>query len=121
MKRRYLLALSATGFAASLSSADFAKCASRELNEGWFVIVASFPTEPSSRMFEDRSRTEARAARCHVKTFNDISAKFEGFTSGYNVFVIGAFSSHVEADRRLAEVRPCFPDAYLKNGRYYGE
>lgn len=95
--------------------------ASAELDDGWWVIVATYPLTPPERQQGDVERTEALAARCHAETFNDFSAKFKGFAPGYNVFVVGAFATRGEADRKLATLRPCFPDAYVKRARYLGE
>lgn len=92
-----------------------------ELDEGWWVIVATYPIDPPERQQGDFERVEAQAARCHAETFNDFSGKFTGFARGYNVFVVGAFATQAEAQRKLATLKPCFPDAYIKQGRYRGE
>ena len=43
------------------------------------------------------------------------------FEEGYDVVVVGPYRTRQEADRVLARLRPCVPDAYLKRGRYLGE
>ncbi|MBU4529572.1 MAG: SH3 domain-containing protein [Hoeflea sp.] len=91
------------------------------MDSGWWVVVGSFPTEPWERQTSDYERTQATAARCGLAVFNDLSAKFSGFRSGYNVFVIGAFESKSVADSMLKQARKCFPDAYVKNAKYLGE
>jgi len=91
------------------------------LDQGWWVIVGTFPNEPPERQQRDYETVRAAAARCHLDTFNDLSAKFRGFAPGFNVFVIGAFASLTAADRLAREARRCFPDAYVKYGEYLGE
>ena len=66
-------------------------------------------------------RALAAARRCGAETFNDLSSKFKGFAPGYNVFVIGAFASKPQAEAKLQSVKPCFPQAYLKQGEHLGE
>ena len=91
------------------------------LNEGWWVILGSLPTEPWERQQTDYDRMHAAAAPCGLEVFNDLSGKFEGFRAGYNVFVVGAFESQSDANGVLKQARKCFPDAYIKSGKYLGE
>ncbi len=93
----------------------------KNLDKGWWVIVASFPTEPYQRMQSDSEAVRAAAARCGVKTFNDFSGKFRGFAPGYNVFVLGAYPSKTHANDIANAVRRCFEGAYVKYGEYLGE
>lgn len=93
----------------------------QELDDGWWVIVATYPTTPPERQQDDVARTTALAARCGAETFNDFSSKFKGFAPGYNVFVVGAYATSAEAKDKLETLKPCFPDAYVKRGRYLGE
>jgi hypothetical protein len=72
--------------------------AERLISEGWWVILRAFPAEPAQRQHVDFESVNAAAALCKVQTFNDMSNKFRGFRPGYNVFVLGAFSSHAQAD-----------------------
>ena len=98
-----------------------AMAATPQRDSGWWVIVGSFPTEPAARMIHDLRRTEAAAARCGLRTFNDFSGKFRGFDPGYNVFVIGAYPSRAEAERIRATAKKCIPEAYVRWGQYAGE
>jgi len=91
------------------------------LDNGWWVIVASFPEEPWQRQSADLEATSRKAARCGLEVFNDRSGKFRGFAPGSNVFVIGAFPSKARAVERLRAAQRCFPDAYVKQGRHLGE
>lgn len=93
----------------------------KELNKGWWVILGSFPTEPYQRMQSDSDAVNAAAARCGVHAFNDFSSKFRGFKPGYNVFVLGAYSSRAHANSVASTVRECFEEAYAKYGEYLGE
>jgi len=64
------------------------------LDHGYWVVVGNLPlgryTDPAQEAIE------ARAARCGFKTFNDASEKF-GFQSGFESFVLGAYSTRAEA------------------------
>ena len=91
------------------------------LDTGWWVILASFPTEPWERQSSDFNKMQAAAAPCGLAIFNDLSGKFNGFRAGYNVFVLGAFESKSAANTQLTIARKCFPDAYVKYGEYLGE
>jgi hypothetical protein len=93
----------------------------QQLSQGWWVIVAAYPTEPPQRQREDSARVNSAATGCGVRTFNDISGKFLGFEPGYNIFVIGAFASRPKAEKAAISVRECFSDAYVKYGEYLGE
>ena len=98
-----------------------ARARQQVLNEGWWVILGSLPTEPWERMQTDYERMHAAAAPCGLDIFNDFSSKFAGFRAGYNVFVVGAFESQSAANTSLKQARKCFPDAYIKYGEYLGE
>ena len=101
-----------------MSAAAFAQ---QQLNEGWWVVVASVPDSDTASMESDFERVNADVGRCGFTTFNDFSAKFTGFRPGFNVFVIGAYGRKSDAQSVLRLVRPCVPDAYVKQGRYLGE
>lgn len=92
-----------------------------QLFKGWWVVVASYPTDPPERQTGDFERVDAAAKRCGARTFNDLSGKFKGFAPGYNVFVIGAFATRGEAQAMADDVKPCFPGAYVKFGEHLGE
>ncbi len=91
------------------------------LNEGWWVILASLPTEPWERQQTDFQNMQSAAAPCGLDVFNDLSGKFKGFRAGYNVFVLGAFESQSAANKKLEQAQTCFPDSYVKYGEYLGE
>ena len=94
-----------------------------EQDKGWWVILASFGTcDGNACGSETQLPKITRLARsCGVEPFNDFSSKFSGFKSGYNVFVVDRAFSRARAGRMLKQVKPCFPNAYLKYGRYLGE
>ncbi len=94
----------------------------RPLFRGWWVVLASYPLEPWERQAQDAARVATKARACGATTFNDFSAKFKGFEPGVNVFVVsGAFATRRQAERKLATMRPCFPEAYVKKGWHLGE
>jgi hypothetical protein len=93
----------------------------KDLDKGWWVIVATFPAEQTGRMQSDFDTVNAAAARCGVQTFNDFSGKFRGFAPGYNVFVLGAYPSPARAKEVADSVRGCFAGAYVKYGEHLGE
>jgi SPOR domain len=88
---------------------------------GWWVVIASFSAENTSAMAAEFEQVNAAAARCGLRAFNDFSAKFRGFRPGYNVFVIGPYPSHSDANNALATAKRCIPAAYVKYGEYLGE
>lgn len=92
-------------------------------DRGWWVVLASFATCDSNACgSESQLRKIGRLARsCGVAPFNDFSSKFTGFRGGYNVFVVDRAFSKVKAAQMLRQVKPCFPNAYIKYGRYLGE
>lgn len=90
-------------------------------HNGWWVIVATYPSTPESRQSGDVREVERKAAPCGINPFNDLSTKFRGFAPGYNVFVLGAYANQAQATTKAAAVRKCFPDAYVKQGDYMGE
>lgn len=106
-------------FAAALAVLPFSAHA-QQLDEGWWVVVGSFP-DNGEAMTAGTERVSQAAARCGFTTFSDFSAKFSGFAPGFHVFVIGAYPRRSDADAVRRLVRPCIPDAYLKRGRYAGE
>ena len=96
--------------------------AAQPLYKGWWVVLESAPLEPYERQARDAQRIAAKARACGATTFNDLSGKFKGFAPGVNAFVVSsAFATREEAERKLATIRPCFPDAYLKQGEHLGE
>jgi hypothetical protein len=76
-----------------------------QANDGYFVIVASFPTDTSdaevARQARDLAYVRATAARCHLHAYNDFAVKFGGnFRPGYIVFVLGDGRSFANPQRR---------------------
>lgn len=90
-------------------------------NTGWWVVVGTFPTEPSARQSADFARMQSLGARCNLMPFNDFSGKFRGFTPDYNVFVLGAYESKTTATDMLKLAQVCYPDAFIKYAEYLGE
>jgi hypothetical protein len=91
------------------------------LNIGWWVVVGTFPAEPSQRQTADFASIQSLGARCGLVPFNDLSGKFQGFKPGFNVFVLGAYDSKSKATEMLQQAQACYPDAYLKHAEYLGE
>ncbi|PLX37573.1 MAG: SPOR domain-containing protein [Hyphomicrobiales bacterium] len=113
--------LAIAGLAAGFALLAGATANAQQLDEGWWIVLGSFPTEPWERQASDLETMHLKARPCRLEPFNDFSAKFEGFRPGYNVFVVGAYASKGEAQNKLLMVRSCFADAYVKYGRYLGE
>jgi SPOR domain len=88
---------------------------------GWWVVIASFSAENTLAMAAEFQQVNAAAARCGLRVFNDFSAKFRGFRTGYNVFVIGPYPSRDAAIDALTVTKRCVPGAYVKYGEYLGE
>jgi hypothetical protein len=88
---------------------------------GWWVIIGSFSAENTPAMTMEFREVGAPAARCGLRSFNDFSVKFRGFQPGYNVFVVGPYTSRGDADAAVIVARRCIPDAYVKYGEYLGE
>lgn len=91
------------------------------LDEGVWIVAGSF-RNPDYANFQTEAVARATAAvkRCGLQPFNDFSGKF-GFAEGFDVVVVGPYRERHQAERILARLRPCVPDAYLKPGRYLGE
>lgn len=87
----------------------------------WWVILGSIPQDRIDLMDSMRKQVDAKAARCGYTTFNDFSAKFQGFTPGLNVYVAGPYPNRTQALANRGKLLPCFPDAYAKEGQYAGE
>jgi hypothetical protein len=92
-----------------------------EMDKGWWVVVASFSADNVTEQQREFQQVNDAAARCGLRTFNDLSAKFTGFRPGYNVFVVGAYRTRSEAEHILLVARTCLPEAYLKYGQWLGE
>lgn len=103
------------------SSAAYA--APKYSDKGWWIIVASFRTCGSDACGSEShgQELEGLARPCDLRIFNDFSNKFSGFDSGYNVYLIDQIFSKSKARKALARAKNCFPDAYMKSGRYMGE
>jgi hypothetical protein len=91
-------------------------------NEGWWVVVGTYPADSSS-MTAEATDAEMHGRSCGLKIWNEWSAKFTGFRPGYHVIVLKGepFSARERAQAAVARARGCYPDAYVKYGRYLGE
>lgn len=87
----------------------------------WWVIIGSHPQEREDLMKPMAMEMSAKAGRCGYRPFNDFSGKFEGFRPGVNVFVVGDYKTRETALAHRQKLLACFPDAYVKEGRYMGE
>ena len=86
---------------------------------GWWVVVGALPLDNLET--EQTQALHRKMATCGFTAFNDISSKFVGFASGYEVYVLGAYAVKAEAAAVLVAAKRCVPDAYIKHGRYLGE
>lgn len=101
------------------STASFAD--QEKTESGWWIVIASFRNDGSARNDSSIRSASRQVAPCGVVSFNDLSMKFQGFESGYDVVVVGPYPARSNADRYLEKVRACVPKAYLKAGTYLGE
>jgi hypothetical protein len=91
------------------------------MDKGWWIIVASFSAENVAEQHREFQEVNDAAARCGLRTFNDFSAKFTGFSPGHNVFVVGPYRTRSEAEHIRLVAKTCLPGAYLKYGQWLGE
>ena len=87
----------------------------------WWVVVASFPSDPPQRQQGQLKEVARKARPCGLDAFNDDSRKFVGFQPGLNVFVLGPHTSKGQAERSQRNALRCFAGAYVKRGRHLGE
>ncbi|EHP90323.1 SPOR domain-containing protein [Methylorubrum extorquens] len=92
------------------------------LDSGLWIVAGSF-RNPDYSNFQTEAVRKASAAvrRCGLAPFNDFSGKFRGFAEGHDVVVVGPYRTRAEADAVLRRLKPCVPDAFVKQGRYLGE
>ena len=88
----------------------------------WVVLGASLAPDKYHAGFQDRQPNwRRRARRCGMQTTGDFAAKFEGFAPSLYVTAVSGFTTRSEAEAALIRVRPCVPDASLRQGGYAGE
>ncbi len=93
-------------------------------DEGWWVVLGSFGNNGGlgSRAADAAvARTRRQAQSCGESPFNDVSDKFSGFASGFDVSVLGAYPIRARAEAALSRIGPCVPGAYIRRSRYAGE
>ena len=90
---------------------------------GPYWIVAGSFADPDTTQVQDEAvrRAAAAVARCGFQPFNDFSGKFAGFAEGFDVVVVGGYTSRSTAEADLARLRLCVPTAYVRRGTYAGE
>lgn len=116
----------APGFGAmvlGLSLLAFAPGAGATTPAGPFWIVAGSFSNPDYTQVQEQevARTSAAVTRCGLEPFNDFSGKFIGFKEGFDVVVVGGYTTRAAAEADLARLRPCVPTAYIRKGTYAGE
>ncbi len=89
--------------------------------DGWWVVLASIKDDGTQAPHRQMEAVRGRMRGCGIDIFNDASAKFKGFTPGYQVAAIGAYRSEAEARAQLPKAKPCAPEAYVKKARHTGE
>jgi hypothetical protein len=89
--------------------------------DGWWVVLASIKDDGTQAPHRQMEAVRAKMRGCGIDIFNDASAKFKGFTPGYQVAATGAYRSEAEAKAQLAKARACAPEAYVKKARHTGE
>lgn len=114
-------------FLRQVSLAALALCAlsslagAQEVRQRW-VVVGFHPGVASDAYIAEMT---GKAKACQVRLFWDFAAKFDGFSTKAdgNVFVVDGHDrmSKAAADKLLAQTRPCFADAYIKQALYLGE
>ncbi len=86
-----------------------------QMDAGWWVVLATVPAG------QDVQATVRAMEACGLRPFNDFSGKFDGFKSGFQVVVDGAYATKSEAENVRSAASRCAPDAYAKRARYLGE
>lgn len=90
-----------------------------EGDAGYWVVLGSLSIEADKSLWEKSGRAvQANARRCGIDPFDDYSDKFDGFVPGYDVFVVGPFTTKGAALAVRDDARECIPDAYVKYGDY---
>jgi hypothetical protein len=85
----------------------------------WWVVLGSFNAEMDGPLAADALRDAA--SRCDPSVGAEYSSKMRGFRPGFVVTLAGPFHSRDAAERALERVRPCAPDAYVKQAEEGGE
>ncbi|MCW2273098.1 hypothetical protein GJ654_03200 [Rhodoblastus acidophilus] len=85
----------------------------------WWVVLGSFNAETDGPLAADALRR--RASRCDASVGTEYSSKMRGFRPGLVVTLTGPFPNRAAAERALDRVKPCAPDAYLKQAEEGGE
>ena len=99
---------------------------SRPAGGSWWVVVASpdidayyaATTNADHPYWREVGAARRKAASCGYEIMVDQAARFDGFDANRMAFVAGGFPDRDAASAALARLRPCFADAYLKQGRY---
>jgi hypothetical protein len=94
----------------------------RELGSGWWVVLASYNVGSAAPEIVSGVRHTTGAAHlCGSSAFKSLSTKFDGFTPGYIVVVLGPFAIKADAVRSQQQVNACVSGTYLKFARHHGE
>lgn len=91
--------------------------------DGPYWIIAGSFSDPdyAEPQYEAIRLAAAAVKRCGLEPFNDFSGKFDGLREGFDVVVVGGFADREAAERALAQLQPCVPEATLRRARYLGE
>lgn len=96
--------------------------AQETINTGWWIVAGSLRYDADlghGEMTSDKIWNSVR--RCGVEGMTAPSSAFNTFQPGLTVVVVGPYPDPGIAARYLDQVRPCAPDAYLKEATYADE
>jgi len=85
----------------------------------WYVVMGSFRAESDGEQAALALRE--KVARCGIDASWEYTTKMPGLRPGFVATFTGPFPSRSAAERSLAFVRSCVPDAYVKQAEQAGE
>jgi hypothetical protein len=85
----------------------------------WYVVLGSFRVENDGDLAAASLRE--RVARCGIDASMEYTVKMRGLRPGYVATFTGPFPERRAAERNLAFVKTCVPDAYIKQAEEGGE
>lgn len=93
----------------------------QSLPGGWFVVAGSYPYRAPEGAALNAARVRMEAARCGFTVRTANSDQLLDARPGLVVQVIGGYARRADAERAVAVLRRCIPDAYVKNTVNYDE
>jgi hypothetical protein len=85
----------------------------------WYVVLGSFSVENDGD--QAAAILREKVARCGIGASTEYTIKMRGLRPGYVATFTGPFPDKRAAERNLAFVKTCVPDAYIKQAEEGGE